>query len=85
VLGVSVEVPAAFAAIGYSGDFHLTVTFQGDVDREACRAKVPYLLGNSGWMVLEVNADGEGVLVRRDSAAICDLVFMPKLEAPDEG
>lgn len=82
---MSVKVPKAFYDIGYSGQFHLTVTFQGDADRETCRAKVPYLLGNSGWMVLEVNADGEGVLVRRDSAAICDLFFTPKREVSDEG
>jgi hypothetical protein len=82
---VSVKVPKAFYDIGYSGLFHTTMSFMDDADRENYRAKAPCLLGNSGWMVLEVDADGYGVLVRRDSAAICDLVFVPKREAPDEG
>jgi hypothetical protein len=82
---VSVKVPAVFAAIGYSGEFHTTMSFMDDADRENYRAKAPCLLGNTGWMVLEVDADGYGVLVRRDSAAICDLFFTPKREVLDEG
>lgn len=73
----AIEVPEAFAALGYSGLFHTIATFPGPAVREACRLKAPYLLGNTGWMVLAVNDDGDAVLVRRDSAAIVDLWTIP--------
>lgn len=73
-----VNVPAAFAEIGYSGDFHTIATFPDEATRSKARAQAPYLVGNSGWMVLEVNKDGDAVMVRRDSAAICDLFFWPR-------
>jgi hypothetical protein len=74
---VSVEVPEAFAQIGYSGLFHTTATFPDDDVREQARSRAPYLVGNTGWMVLEIDARGDAVMVRRDSAAVCDLVFPP--------
>ena len=75
---MSVEVPAAFAQIGYSGLFHTTATFPDERVREQVRSQAPYLVGNTGWMVLEVDEQGDAVMVRRDSAAVCDLVFPPR-------
>lgn len=75
---MSVTVPSEFYTLGYSGDFHTIAPFPDEATRAKARAQAPYLVGNSGWMVLEVNADGDGVLVRLDSAAICDLVFGPR-------
>lgn len=72
-----IEVPKAFADLGYSGFFHTTATFPGPAYREACRLKTPYLLGNSGWLMLAVNDDGDAVLVRRDSAAVVDVCTIP--------
>ena len=77
---MGVEVPAAFREIGYSGLFHTLATFPDEATRAKARADAPYLVDNTGWMVLEVNPDGNAVMVRRDSAAICDLVFVPKRE-----
>jgi hypothetical protein len=70
---MSVEVPKAFASLGYSGLFHTTATFPDQTTRDTVRAKPPYLVGNTGWMVLAVNDDGDAVMVRRDSAAIVDM------------
>ena len=84
MLGVSVDVPKAFYDIGYSGLFHTVATFPDDATRVQVAAEAPYLVGNTGWMVLEVNADGDAVMVRRDIAAICDLVFVPKREVSNE-
>lgn len=70
---MSVEVPEAFAQIGYSGQFHIQCAFPDDETRVRYAAKAPYLIGNSGWMLLEVDAQGFGVLVRRDAAAVVDL------------
>lgn len=78
---MSVQVPKAFYEIGYSGQFHTLATFPDEATRAKARADAPYLVGNTGWMVLEVNSDGDAVMVRRDCNAICDLVFMPKREA----
>jgi hypothetical protein len=79
---VSVEVPEAFAQIGYSGLFHLSCSFPDDETRVRYAAKAPWLVGNSGWMLLRVDADGRGVLVRRDSNAVWDLLTIrpPKNE-----
>jgi hypothetical protein len=71
---VSVEVPEAFAQIGYSGLFHLSCSFPDDETRVRYAARAPYLIGNSGWMLLRVDAQGFGVLVRRDFGALWDLL-----------
>jgi hypothetical protein len=68
-----IEVPEAFAAIGYSGLFHTIATFPDQATRDTAKARAPYLVGNSGWMVLRVNDQGDAVMVRRDSGAIMDL------------
>lgn len=47
------------------------------------RAKVPCLLGNSGWMALEVTAEPMMVVVRRDSNALWDLVTIAPLPSRD--
>ena len=79
-----IEVPNAFAALGYSGLFHTLATFPDQATRDTASARAPYLVGNTGWMVLAVNTDGDAVMVRRDSAAIVDLCTIrpPAVEAP---
>jgi hypothetical protein len=72
-----IEVPEAFAAIGYSGFFHTIATFPDQATRDVATARAPYLVGNSGWMVLRVNDQGDAVMVRRDSAAIIDVCTIP--------
>lgn len=78
MLAVSVQVPKAFYEIGYSGEFHTLAVFPDEATRSEARARAPYLVGNTGWMVLEINPDGDAVMVRRDCNAICDLVFVPR-------
>lgn len=78
---MTVTVPPEFAAIGYSGLFHLDFDMDMTPDQvEQWRAKAPYLLGNTGWMVLEVTDEPRAILVRRDSNAICDLVFQRRTD-----
>jgi hypothetical protein len=68
-----IDVPAAFAQLGYSGLFHTICDFPDEATRALYAAKAPYLVGNTGWMLLRVDADGLGVLVRRDANAVVDL------------
>jgi hypothetical protein len=65
------EVPEDFARIGYSGLFHHVCIFPDTTTREGWRAKAPCLL-SQGWMLLEINDAGEGVVVRRDSDAVVE-------------
>lgn len=74
---MTIEVPKAFAALGFSGLFHTTTTFADGATREAFRVKVPCLVGRDQWALVAINDDGDGVLVRRDSAAILDICVRP--------
>jgi hypothetical protein len=68
-----VEVPQEFQEIGYSGEFWMDAVLADDVDVEEWRAKVPCLLGNTGWMALAIVEHPESLsmrCVRRDSDAI---------------
>lgn len=69
---MSVVVPPAFAALGFSGLFHLETGFPDAETKEGYCNKAPCLLRDPGWMLLEV-VDDVGVLVRRDAAAIIDV------------
>lgn len=66
-----VDVPSELAAIGFSGDFWLDATTDTPL---LWRRLAPCLLGNSGWMVLRVNDDNSVTVVRKDAAAIWDLI-----------
>jgi hypothetical protein len=76
-VGAVIEVPKAFADLGFSGSFHITTTFADDATREAFRVKVPCLVGRDQWALVAINDDGDGVLVRRDSFAILDICLRP--------
>lgn len=65
--------PAAFAALGFSGRFHEVTRFPDDETRDKYQGKTPCLLKDPGWMLLEVRADGLGVVIRRDGHAILDI------------
>jgi hypothetical protein len=80
-----VDVPEDFRQIGYSGLFHTTCSFPDDTTREKYTAKAPYLVGNTGWMLLTVRGDGLGVLVRRDANALWDLLTMKPPPVTEEG
>lgn len=71
---MSVDVPPAFAALGFSGLFWTTTGFPDAATRDSYRAKVPCLLKDTGWMLLEI-VDGVGTLVRRDVHAILDITI----------
>lgn len=80
-----VEVPAEFVAIGYSGLFHAEATMDtmSPAEVDQWRARVPFLLGNTGWMALEVTEEPMMVVVRRDSNALWDLVTIAPLPSRD--
>lgn len=67
-----IEVPETFKAIGFSGFFHTETGFHDDETRESFRAKAPCLLKDPGWMLLCVNENGTGTLVRKDIHAFLD-------------
>jgi hypothetical protein len=74
-----INVPQVFKDIGFSGLFHLEVEMNmSETEREECKTKVPYLIGNSGWMALQVTDEGKMVVVRKDAGAICDLFFVKR-------
>lgn len=66
-------MPAEFARIGYSGLFWLAVEVSAH-DLALWRVKVPCLIRPDGWLALAVMEPPSVVVVRRDSAAILDLV-----------
>lgn len=76
---MTVTVPEAFRAIGYSGDFHLHADMTMSPDEvEQWRTKVPCLLRQAGWMALAVTDTEDGplmVVVRRDADALWDLMI----------
>lgn len=82
---IRVDVPPEFAAIGFGGDFWLYASTETPL---LWRRLAPCLLGNTGWMVLRVNDDDSVTVVRKDAAAIWDLITggprtPPALTPPD--
>lgn len=75
---MTVTVPEAFRAIGYSGFFHLQADMNMDPGEvEQWRTKVPCLLRQRGWMALAVTDTADGprmVVVRRDADAVWELM-----------
>lgn len=69
-------MPEEFARIGYSGLFWLAVGVSVH-DLALWRVKVPCLIRPDGWLALAVMEPPSVVVVRRDSAAIMDLVTNP--------
>jgi hypothetical protein len=65
-----VEVPNRFAALGFSGLFHTRCSFPN----EEARAKFnpPCLVHSDSWLLLRIDDEGMGVLVRRDSNAVVE-------------
>lgn len=70
---MSVTVPPEFARLGFSGLFHTVILFHDEAQRAEYRGRTPCLMKERGWMMLEVNDAGEGVLVRTDAAAVVDI------------
>jgi hypothetical protein len=70
---MDVEVPAAFTAIGYSGFFAKEASMDMSAEEvEEWRERVPCLLGNTGWLALQVVDEQTMLVVRRDCNAIVD-------------
>ena len=79
----SVDVPAEWRAIGFSGAFHLISSLAADVDADVLAARLPDRVPfgtNSGWLALSVDREERTVLlVREDAAAIVELCTRPGL------
>ena len=70
-----VEVPAEFAALGYSGMFNIAVECETDAAALELALKAPFLASIPGWLVLRVDLDqGVAIMVRHDIAAVGDLM-----------
>lgn len=72
-----IDVPAEFAELGYSGLFHLKCSFTDGATTDqvdTMRRKAPCLT-IPGWMLLTVDEDGVGTLVRRDLDAVTDILL----------
>lgn len=76
-----VDVPPEYAAIGYSGQFHLAVPIDRDVLEYAAHG-MPHTIPG-GWLVLRADLQAETViLVREDAAAMEDLYHEREMTVP---
>jgi hypothetical protein len=71
----AVTVPEGFAAIGFSGLFHRPCSFRTPEEAATWREKAPCLVVGDTWLLLAVDADGVGTMVRKDMRAVGDMML----------